>query len=1183
MREHKKKHVLHLLTTVLTLWLLVAAVPTAMAQNIRKTVTINVTAQPVKTVLDQLHKETGLNFIYSTDLAKTWPKVSVSVRNVQAIRVLNLLMGQINCRYDVDGNLITITRRVNGARVRTITGHVTDESGEPLPGVSVCIDDSKVCTITDSEGFYTLKVPASRCSLFFTYIGMENAASYLPAGNAPLRRDIKMTGDNSLKEVVVTGYQEISKPKMTGSAVTINADKLDERFTTSLLSNLEGKVAGLSTYGGELKIRGTSSLYAETSPLLVVDGLPMEGKIDDINQYDIQSINVLKDAAATAIYGARASNGVIVITTKNASKKGKIDIDFTANVRVSQLRNVDYNDNFYLNAEQQVKKESEFLEYCYKTNPMASMNTEMYGMYGRYPESPLEVAYHDFYAGTITQAELDAKKAELSHNNFAKEYADAIYRRQVTQEYNLSLRGRSDKTSNNLTLNYMHDNAGQKNSMNQRVNINYKGSFDVARWLTASMYINAVLNKQKGPGTDYNAYTGSPFRYAAYETMHNADGSIRKMYGWYDGNDSPWYSWAPGIVDTGTNLVDELYNNVTTNHRNHLRYHGDLLFKIMDGLTFNTQFVYETDNTKTQTYANEQSHPVRVLKNAYATYDPVTQTVLYPVCGTGGFLQTQNTDGRYWTARAQANYAKNFGKHAINALAGMELRETKTTGSNALLLGYDDQLQSANTTTINLGDLYNMRKSSYYMSALGGFPAYQFAFQPYIANSMDPVVEVRHRYGSGYANLTYTYNDRYNVFASWRKDYADVYGLNSKFRGKPLWSVGGAWNMDQEQFMKDVKWVNFLKLRLSYGVTGNIYQGATSYMTATVGQLNYYTKQPYASIDSPANPNLRWEQTRTLNLGVDFSLWDNRIRGALDYYGKKAKDVFARHSIDPTMGYSYLITNSASMKNKGVELQVTADWLRQWSRSDFGWSTSFTFSHNKNTVEDVEFPATKAYELDRSGAYVSGYPASAVWSYRFAGIDDGTYGTKGSTLWYGDNGVISHSVSGGSPDILEYSGQSDPKVVMSLDNRVQWNGLYLSIMMAYYGGHVLRALPETEKFGGMYFYQGVLSSYFLNSWTPENPTSHPGYGQYGSSSLGPEPSYGNNAIYKGDFLKIRNIVLGYSLPTEWIRPLGVNRCSIQLQIDNIGAIWKANKVGLDPETLGVKLPTTYTFTLNLNL
>ena len=260
MGDQKKKSVSRCLSAILAIWMLmVAGTSAVMAQNIRKPVTMNVTAQPVKTVLAEIKKQTGLNFIYSTDLAKTWPKVTVKVQNVPASRVLDLVLAEAGCRYDVDGNLVTITRRVSGARVRTVMGHVTDETGEPLPGVSICIDDSKVCTITDSEGFYTLKVPATKCSLIYSYIGMEKAVALLQAGTASVKRDVKMAGDNSLNEVVVTGYQEISKPKMTGSVTTINADKLEDRYTTNLVSNLEGRVAGLSTYGGVMKIRGTSS------------------------------------------------------------------------------------------------------------------------------------------------------------------------------------------------------------------------------------------------------------------------------------------------------------------------------------------------------------------------------------------------------------------------------------------------------------------------------------------------------------------------------------------------------------------------------------------------------------------------------------------------------------------------------------------------------------------------------------------------------------------------------------------------------------------------------------------------------------------------------------------------------------------------------------------------------------
>lgn len=1173
------KSVFMVMLTVLTM----ACVMPAMAQNkANQKVTLSLKQVTVKDFFSELKKQTGLNFVYSSDLARTLPKVTVNAQGKNASDVLDEVMAKINCQYEIEGNIVTVTRKLSGKQTRTVTGHVTDQEGQPLLGATICIDDSKVCTITDSEGFYSLKVPAGKCNLKVSYIGMTNGVVALKAGNAPLKQDVIMYSDNALDEVIVTGYQDISKPKMTGSAVVITSDQLTDRYNADILSSLEGKVAGLSTYGGELKVRGTSSLYAETSPLLVVDGLPMEGRLEDLNQFDIETINVLKDAAAAAIYGARASNGVIVVTTKNAHKAGKIDIDFTANVNVYNKANYDYADNFYMTAAEQVAKESGYFDTLYRGENAATQANSFLqsAANGNSAISELEYGYYKLAIGEYTESDLSALKSRLSQNNYAQEWADNILRKQVIQEYNLSLRSRSEKSQNNFTMNYQYDNSGKINTFNRRITANYKGAFDLAKWLTFRANVNAVYNTARSRGYDYSSHNDTPWMRPAYESFYNEDGSVKSQYGWFDGNHM--YEWQPGMTSLATNPVEEYYDNTLTTKRNHMRFHGELLFKVIDGLTLSAQGVYETDQTTSEWLASPTSHPARVIKNAYATID-AAGNITYPVMETGGFKQMGNENGDYWTARFQANYVKTFGKHSVNALAGLEFRETLKKGSNSLYLGYDDQLQTATTVTTNILDLYNLRYSTYFMD---GFLANQFAFSPYIQSGFEPVVETRHRYASGYANFTYTYNERYNIFGSFRKDYADVYGLNAKYRGKPLWSVGGAWNMEQEEFMKSVEFINFLKLRLSYGATGNIYQHATSILTASTGELNRYSKLPYASISSPANPLLTWEKTYTTNIGIDFSLWNNRVRGSLDYYNKKSEDVFSNKALDPTTGFTSMFVNAASMENNGVELQVTADWIRPAARNQFGWSTSFTLAHNSNKVTEVENPATYAYSLVNL-PYKEGYPASAVWSYRFAGIDDGKYGAAGQTLWYAspagvpeEQEVISHDASSASPEVLEYSGQLDPKIVSSMDNRIEWNGFHASMLIAYYGGHVMRALAEKETFAGTY---GPVASYFNNSWTPENKTNTPGWGEYSSSAVGSEPSYGNIAVRKADFIKIRNIVLGYSFPKEWLAPAHINRANLQFQINNPGFIWRANKVNVDPETLGISLPASYVFTLNLNL
>ncbi len=229
-----------LLMTLLTL--------SVSAQSVKdKTVTLDMTQVTVKQFFAEVKKQTGLNFIYSTELAKTFPKVTVKAQNKPVRQVLNEVMNMINCTYDLEGSIVTVTRKLSGARTRTVSGVVKDDAGDPLPGVSICIDDSKVCTITDINGFYTLKVPANACNLKYTFVGMDNAVVHLKEGSGHLTQDVTMTGSTALNEVVVTGYQDISKPKMTGSVTTISADKLNDRYTPNLMNNLEGRVAGLST------------------------------------------------------------------------------------------------------------------------------------------------------------------------------------------------------------------------------------------------------------------------------------------------------------------------------------------------------------------------------------------------------------------------------------------------------------------------------------------------------------------------------------------------------------------------------------------------------------------------------------------------------------------------------------------------------------------------------------------------------------------------------------------------------------------------------------------------------------------------------------------------------------------------------------------------------------------------
>ncbi len=1151
-------------------------------------VNLSVRNATVQEVFKQLTATTDYRFVYSSDLLKGTAKVTCDFQDESIETVMSECLKGTNLWYRIEDNVVVISPNFQRPQPQveeiTITGKVTDENGQPLPGVAVVLKGTTVGVATDIDGNYTLQMPASKSIvLVFSFMGMktqEIAYTGQEVLNVVMQEEV-----SELEDVVVTGYQTIVREKVTGSTSTITSRQLEERYTPNILDNLEGRVAGLVTYGDKTTIRGTSSLYAETNPLLVVDGLPIEGNIEDLNPYDIESITVLKDAAAAAIYGARASNGVIVVTTKQATKAGKTEIQFSGNLTIYEKKNMDYHDNFYMSPAEQVDVESAYYDYSFFRNrdsqdPIGDFENAL-GQYS--PITPLQYAYYQYAKNEINEAELEGIKNDLKQNNFAKEFGEHALRRQFMQQYNLALRTRTEKLNTSLVFNLKRNNNGIINSYDNQINISYRASYEMKKWLMMGFSFNGIISKTKESASEYAT---DPFNVPAYYKLLNEDGS----YNYYSpSNFNQYYTLDDedsALKTMNFNHLEELgYDSKITDRRN-MRYQGELLFKILEGLTINTSFVYETERQNVSNYSEADSYVMRFLRNLYTVRqgtDP-NYTYEYMLPEQGGKLTTEDTRGEYWTWRGQLNFQRTFAeKHAVDFLGGFEFRETKYKGTKGILFGYDDQLQSQSTTGVSFTDLYNYVYTTYFAS---GFPAQQWGYDEYIEPFIGLVPEEWHRYASGYMNLTYTYDDRYNLFGSFRKDYADLFGANAKFRGKPLWSVGASWNMGNENFFSEVKWLNSLKLRLSYGKTGNIYQGATSYMTASTGEVNSITQMPVASIDSPANPNLKWEKTATTNVGIDFSVLDHRLRGSVDYYYKKGMDIFSQKSLDVAKGFTSMNMNMANMRNNGVEVSLSADWFRATEKGNFEWTTSFIASYNKNEITSMEMQATGAWEVIETG-FKEGYPTSALFSYHYVGLDqvgaEITQEGLGQPLYATSDGRnVDHSeIMGADVNSVVYSGQSDPKTNVAMDNTLRYKGFSLNFMMVYYGGHKMRCQQYAPLYQMGY---GPLADYYLDAWSPTNTdTDVPGIGEWAYlSSTSAVYESADNFVQSADFIKIRNITLGYEVPNELIRQIGLNNLRVTFQLDNIPALWKKNKLGVDPETLGIRNQMTYILGLNFN-
>lgn len=1142
-------------------------------------VTLDFVDAKVSDVFDEINRQTGLGFVYNRTQLQEINPVTLQVKNVTVDAAMSRLLEGTSFEHYFEMGSIVVRRREQPAQQveeRKVAGVVKDEAGNPLPGVAILLKGTTIGVATDIDGKYSLQLPSSQSiTLVFSFVGMKTQE--IAYTGQPELNVVMVAEASELEDVVITGYQTIVREKVTGSTSTVTSRQLEERYTPNILDNLEGRVAGLVTYGDKTIIRGTSSLYAETNPLLVVDGLPIEGNIEDLNPYDIESVTVLKDAAAAAIYGARASNGVIVVTTKKATKEGKTEIQFSGNLTIYEKRNMDYHDNFYMNAEEQVETESAYWDYYFFRNrdivdPISTFETDLLN-YGYI--SQIQYLYYQYATNKITKAELEQQKEELSKNDFAKEYGEHALRRQFLQQYNLAIRNRTEKFNSNLILNYRRNNNGIIQSYDSQLNIAYRGSYDMKNWLAINFGITGILSKQKESAS---TYATDPFNTPAYSRLLNEDGS----YNYYSTNVFNQYytkdDEEPSLKTMNFNHLEELYYDHIFTDRRNMRYQGELVFKVIEGLNLNTSFVYETERQNISNYSEADSYAMRYLRN-YMTVGSGE----YLIPENGGKLTTEDTRGEYWTARAQLNFSRTFRKHAVDFLGGFEFRETRNKGTRSLLLGYDDMLQSHSTLTVDFPYIRNLYTPNTYFANVYSSTAYY----EYISNAVGIVPEEHHRYASGYMNLTYTYDKRYNLFASFRKDYADLFGTNAKFRGKPLWSVGASWNIGQESFMPESDWLNMLKLRVSYGKTGNIYQGTTSYMTASTGTTNRYTNQPVANVESPANPNLKWEKTATINVGIDFSLFEHRLRGTIDWYNKKGSDIFSHKTLETTTGFSSMNMNMASLRNNGIEITLSGDCFSPEKDGDFAWTASLTASYNKNKITAMEVPTLYARQMVDGGFQV-GYPTSALFSYHYAGLDQEGNGENHDELgqpmyWTADGRkVYGMDIQMENSDCLVYSGQSDPKVTLAMDHTFRYKGFSLNFMAVYYGGHKMRC-QQYEPMDGLRV-NAPLADYYVNSWTPENTdTDVPGIGEYCYTSTTTSTYlYTDIFVQPADFIKIRNITLGYDVPQNLIRTVGLNNLQVRFQVDNLPALWKKNNLGVDPETLGIREQMMYVIGLNFS-
>ena len=1064
------------------------------------------------------------------------------------------------------------------AQERTITGVVMDGEleGEPLIGATVSVGDGKVGqgTITDYEGRFTLKVPAGTKKLTVSYVGYESRVINLETGK--MEYTVSLPADNTrLSEVVVTGYQQIDRRKLTASVSQLNISEEAVGAVKNIDQALAGQIAGLSAVSAsgapgapvKIRIRGTASINGVQEPLWVLDGIPMEGNevpavenlndIDDIyqtsiaglNPSDIDNITVLKDAAATAIYGARAANGVIVITTKKG-KEGRPVINFSTKLTYSPKISIDRLN--LLNADEKVNLELALLgsDYTYREHKggVANILDEL-------------GEFNAFKTGGWGALSPTAQQRINHLRTINTDWNDILFRSVFNQEYNASISGGSDRAHYYASAGYYKEQGVVKGVENNRYNVTLKTDFKINRLLKVGLSIFANQRKQESYMTDTGGFTNPVYysrRANPYFEPYNAEGGYN-----YDQNVQGRENEAPNF-----NIFEENANTSKKRTDRSVMAILDAELKFNKNLKFTTQFGYQYDNYSLDRYAGQESYAMRKAKE-YASYtiDGVYRTIL----PEGGMTKKTDSHANQWTWKAMLEYNRRMAEiHDMEVMLGTEVRHTETETRTSTAYGYDARTLTTQPVlfpTENIARQYPLHEETHQENA----------------------------YVSWFATGSYTLLYRYTLGASIRFDGSDVFGVAKKYRYLPLYSVSALWRAKEEKFLRNVGWLSELSLRASYGIQGNIDKNTSPYLIGTFQKTTILpgNVETVISAETAPNPDLKWEKTKNVNIGFDIAVLKNRIRLSVDYYYRKSTDLISSRKLPLETGFSYTTVNWAAMKNSGWEISLNT---RNISTKDFTWTTNLNLGFNSNEVLNETVPENSTYPGRE------GHPVSALFAYQTAGLD-----ADGYPLFVAKDGSIKTAKEffqlnrfGASTltaeeqrNLYTYMGSEDPKCSGGFINNFEYKNWQLGINFMFNLGMKVRVQPS---YSPTYFDRGLNTNHdILNRWTPTNTNTDMATLMVNTPARAAEFTHFSEYntysmldiwVKNCSYLRMQSIRLGYKLPKEWLTPIGITSASVSLEGRNLLVIASNYDNYLDPETMGnpfaQPIPRSFIFGLNVN-
>lgn len=1180
------------LLTLLVAWILI---PMAlMARNYDMTFNGDSPQEAFKVIKEA----TGYEFVYNKNILSgiAGRSVTGTYRDMALDAILNQIVGnQLGLDYEIVDQSIILSKRTEKAASRSqITGIVMDSNGETLPGVAVYEKKSpKTGTMTNIDGDFALSAKGRESvELVFQYVGMKRKE--VTWSGKPLKVYLEDDG-NQLDDVVVTGYQVIDKRASTSAITSIKAEDILRPDALSIDQMLEGQVpdlmfmsnSGESAAAPKIRIRGTSSIIGNREPLWVVDGIVVKdpvpispdelndpdyinrlgNAISGLNPQDIERLDVLKDASATALYGTKAANGVIVITTKRG-KEGKPQIRYTNNF--TWKRRPRYSDSSVdvLNSKERIALSKQLFNDHYEYDGSAAL-------------VGFEYLINELYNGRINQSEFDKQLAWFETVN--TDWFNLLTHDSFSQSHTLNLSGGGSRSSYYASLGFVDDDDIVKGTKNKRYNAMINLDVNFAKWLTASFSL-------KGSVSDRSYYQSSiaPLQYAYRASRAIPAYTEDGHYYYYDQHEFQGYSYH-------YNILNELEHSGVEQNGNQLSFDANFRFNMTDWLSANAIFSYTASNTDINSLWGAETYYAAKLRGSNFGEDAPEDSAM----PQGGQYTQSSTDLRSWTARLQLDWNKYFNDdiHNFSGGIGVEASSDNYKGYSNISRGYFPDRGMSFATGIDLTKYTN-------------YGSWLASNVPTLTNTKDNVL-------SAYITASYNWKRLIFVNANARVDGSNSFGDRANDKLLPIWSVSASFDAAQLDFFKQLTWLDYFSIKGSYGFQGNMLSDQSPVMIIQKDPYNEFYGEYVSTVVRNPNPDLRWEKTTSYNLGFEWGFFNRRLQLDASIYWKRTKDAFMSKTISTINGYESYIVNGGDIDNNGYSIGIT---VRPIDTRDWQWSISTNFSRAINKIKSL--PAGESYELNdflNGNAIVKGQPVGTFYSYKFLGLSPVDGGPMFDDWFDHTEDLKGLSKYDTYTSVLTASGSREPIMSGNLSTMLRWKNLRLSANFVYSLGAKTRLFgmygAGTES-NGVYAQQGEikpennLSRDYLDRWIKPGDehrtnipaiigSNHPNYFKYLNhwstnmdevqtiaDSYWDMYDYSDIRVVSSDYLKLSTLSISYDFPKNLLRPWGCQRLELTATGTNLFTICDSKLKGQTPTQGGfttVQLSDRPGFSFGLNV